>query len=45
MEVTDVGGSYEAGSVGHGVAGIGTGEGDTGTGGEARTEARSVGTT
>ena len=45
VEVTDVGGSYDAGSVWHGVAGIGTGEGETGTGGEARTEAPSVGTT
>ena len=43
--MTDVGGSYEAGSVGRGVAGIGTGEGETETGGEARTKASSIGTT
>ena len=44
MEVTGARGSDEAGSVGRGAAGIGTGEGETGTRGEARTEAPSVGT-
>ena len=42
VEVTGTGGSDEAGSEGRGVAGIRTGEGETGTGGEDGTEAPSV---
>ena len=44
VEVTGAGGSDEAGSVERGSAGIGIGEGESGTGGEAGTEAPSVGT-
>ena len=43
VDVTGVGGSDEAGSVGHGAACIGTGEGETETGGEVGTEAPSIG--
>ena len=45
VEVTGARGSDEAGSIGRGAAGIGAGEGETGTGGEAGTEAPSVGMT
>ena len=45
VEETGVGGSDEAGTVERGAAGIGAGEGETRTGGEAGTEAPSVGTT
>ena len=44
VEVTGAGCSNEAGSVGRGAVGIGTREGKSGTGGEAGTEAPSVGT-
>ena len=39
MEVTGAGGSDEAGFVGHSTVGIGTGEGESGIGGEAGTKA------
>ena len=44
VEVTGARGSDEEGSVGRGEAGIGTGEGETRTGGEVGTEAPSVST-
>ena len=44
VEVTGAGGSDEAGFVEHGATGIGTGEGESGTGGEVGNEDPSVGT-